>query len=132
MIPVRAFEGKDVAVFGLGRTGIATSRALMAGGARVARGTTTRIARKAAEAAGVPLVDLNSRDWQNFAALVLSPGMPFRFPEPHRVVRMAQMVGVPIISDIELFARAVNALPEIERPRSSASPAPTASRRRRR
>ena len=30
MIPVRTFEGKEVAVLGLGRSGIATARALMA------------------------------------------------------------------------------------------------------
>jgi len=117
LIPVRAFEGKDVAVFGLGRSGIATCKALMAGGARVCAWDDNENARKAAEAAGVPIVDLNRRDWQTFAALVLSPGIPFRFPEPHRFVRMAQMVGVPVIGDMELFARAVNDLKEFERPR---------------
>ena len=33
MIPVTCFEGKPVAVFGLGRTGLAAARALVAGGA---------------------------------------------------------------------------------------------------
>ena len=33
MIPVRGFEGKRVAVFGLGRTGLTAARALIAGGA---------------------------------------------------------------------------------------------------
>ncbi len=117
MIPVRTFEGKDVAVFGLGRSGIATAKALMAGGARVCAWDDNESARKAAEAAGVPMVDLNRRDWQTFAALVLSPGIPFRFPEPHRFVRMAQMVGVPVIGDMELFARAVNEFRSVERPR---------------
>jgi UDP-N-acetylmuramoylalanine--D-glutamate ligase len=117
VIPVRAFEGKEVAVFGLGRSGIATAKALMAGGARVAAWDDNENARKAAEAAGVTLVDLNRRDWQTFAALVLSPGIPLRFPEPHRFVRMAQMLGVPVIGDMELFARAVNDLKDIDRPR---------------
>ncbi len=117
MIPVRAYEGKDVAVFGLGRSGISTCRALMAGGARVCAWDDNEAARKSAEAAGVPLVDLNRRDWQNFACLVLSPGIPFRYPEPHRFVRMAQLVGVPVIGDMELFARAVADLKEFERPR---------------
>ena len=117
MVPVSAFEGKDVAVFGLGRSGIATCRALMAGGARVCAWDDNEAARQSAEAAGVPLVDLNRRDWQNFAALVLSPGIPFRFPEPHRFVKMAQLVGVPVIGDMELFARAVADLKEFERPR---------------
>jgi UDP-N-acetylmuramoylalanine--D-glutamate ligase len=117
VIPVRTFEGKDVAVFGLGRSGIATCRALMAGGARVCAWDDNEAARKVAETAGVPLVDLNRRDWQTFSALVLSPGIPFRFPEPHRFVRMAQLVGVPVIGDMELFARAVAELKEFERPR---------------
>lgn len=87
MIPVRAFEGKEVAVFGLGRSGIATAKALMAGGARVAAWDDNENARKAAEAAGVTLVDLNRRDWQNFAALVLSPGI--RCASPSRTASCA-------------------------------------------
>ena len=35
MIPVKGFEGKRVAVFGLGRTGLTAARALLAGGATV-------------------------------------------------------------------------------------------------
>ena len=31
MIPVQAFEGRDVAVFGLGRSGLTAARALAAG-----------------------------------------------------------------------------------------------------
>ena len=117
MIPVRAFEGRDVAVYGLARSGVAAARALMAGGARVAAWDDNETARKAASDAGVPIVDLNKRDWQTLAALVLSPGIPFRFPEPHRLVKMAQMVGVPVIGDMELFARAVADLPATERPK---------------
>ena len=36
MIPVTAFVGKTVAVFGLARTGLAAARALLAGGANLA------------------------------------------------------------------------------------------------
>ena len=89
----------------------------MAGGARVCAWDDNEASRKAAEEAGVPMVDLNRRDWQTFAALVLSPGIPFRFPEPHRFVRMAQMVGVPVIGDMELFARALNEFKSVDRPR---------------
>ncbi len=117
MIPVRAYEGRDVAVFGLGRSGIAAARALIGGGARVFAWDDNEASRKAAGDAGIPLVDLNRRDWQTFAALVLSPGIPYRFPEPHRIVKMAQLVGVPVIGDMELFARALNEFKEYERPR---------------
>jgi UDP-N-acetylmuramoylalanine--D-glutamate ligase len=117
MIPITEFEGRDVAVFGLARTGLAAARALAAGGARVHAWDDSEVTRAAAEAAGVAVSDINNRDWRNFAALILSPGVPLTFPEPHRVVTLAHAVGVPILGDIELFARAVNALPAVQRPK---------------
>ncbi len=117
MIPIVEFKNRDVAVFGLARTGLAAARALSAGGARVHAWDDSDVARANAEAAGVAVSDINSRDWRSFAALVLSPGVPLVFPEPHRVVTLAEAVGVPIMSDIELFARAVNALPATQRPK---------------
>jgi UDP-N-acetylmuramoylalanine--D-glutamate ligase len=117
MIPISEFQGRDVAVFGLARTGLAAARALTAGGARVHAWDDNDVARANAEAVGVPVSDINSRDWRTFAALVLSPGVPITFPEPHRVVTLADAVGVPIVSDIELVARAVNALPATQRPK---------------
>ncbi|MDZ4692760.1 UDP-N-acetylmuramoyl-L-alanine--D-glutamate ligase [Terricaulis sp.] len=117
MIPITEFKGRDVAVFGLARTGLAAARALVAGGARVHAWDDSDATRAQAEAAGVPVSDINSRDWRTFAALVLSPGVPLTFPEPHRVVTLADATGVPIVSDIELFARAVNALPATQRPK---------------
>ncbi|HZB93210.1 MAG TPA: UDP-N-acetylmuramoyl-L-alanine--D-glutamate ligase, partial [Stellaceae bacterium] len=40
------------------------------------------------------------------AALVLSPGIPHRFPAPHPVAAEARAAGAEIIGDIELLARA--------------------------
>lgn len=117
MIPITEFSGRDVGVFGLARTGLAAARALTAGGARVHAWDDNDVTRAKAEAAGVPTSDINARDWRNFAALILSPGVPTTFPAPHRVVTLANAVGVPIMGDVELFARAVNALPATQRPR---------------
>ncbi|PWE17720.1 UDP-N-acetylmuramoyl-L-alanine--D-glutamate ligase [Marinicauda salina] len=107
MIPVRAYEGRRVAVFGLGRTGISAALALAAGGAEVSAWDDREEARAAAEARGVTLDDLNRRDWGDLAALVLSPGVPLTHPKPHRMVELARAVGAPIIGDVELFAQAV-------------------------
>lgn len=117
MIPITEYAGKDVAVFGLGRTGLSAAKALKAGGARVHAWDDNEATRAKAEDAGLELSDINKRDWQTFAALVLSPGVPYKFPQPHRIVRMAEMTGVPIVGDMELFARAVQALPERGRPK---------------
>jgi len=117
MIPVRAFEGKTVAVFGLARTGLAAARALVAGGAQVALWDENPKSRAAAEAEGLPLVDLTTADWSRFAALMLSPGVPLTHPAPHWTVEKARAAGVEILGDMELFARAVNAAPEQRRPK---------------
>ncbi len=117
MIPVRGFEGKTVAVFGLARTGLAAARALLAGGAQVALWDERPEGRAAAEALSLPLVDLTTADWTQFAALMLSPGVPLTHPEPHWTVTKAKEFGVEIVGDMELFARAVNAAPEHKRPK---------------
>jgi UDP-N-acetylmuramoylalanine--D-glutamate ligase len=117
MIPVRGFEGKTVAVFGLARTGLAAARALVAGGAEVALWDEKPAARVAAEAAGFQLTDLSKADWSKFAALMLSPGVPLTHPAPHWTVERARADGVEILGDIELFARTVNAAPEHKRPK---------------
>lgn len=117
MIPISEYAGRDVAVFGLGRTGLSAAKALAAGGARVHAWDDNEETRTKAEAAGIALSDINKRDWQTFAALVLSPGIPYKFPQPHRIVRMAEMTGIPVVGDMELFARAVQGLPERGRPK---------------
>lgn len=117
MIPITEYAGRDVAVYGLGRTGLSAAKALVAGGARVHAWDDREAARLKAEADGLNVSDINKRDWQKFAALVLSPGIPYKFPQPHRLVRMAEMMNVPVVGDMELFARAVQALPEKGRPK---------------
>jgi UDP-N-acetylmuramoylalanine--D-glutamate ligase len=117
VIPVRGFEGKRVAVFGLGRTGLTAARALVAGGAEVALWDEKAASRDAAAAEGFAVVDLTTADWSEFAALMLSPGVPLTHPEPHWTVVKAKEAGVEIVGDIELFARSVNAAPEHKRPK---------------
>jgi UDP-N-acetylmuramoylalanine--D-glutamate ligase len=117
MIPVRGFEGRTVAVFGLARTGLAAARALVAGGAQVALWDDKPATREAALAEGYPLTDLTKADWSQFAALMLSPGVPLTHPAPHWTVEKARAAGVEILGDMELFARAVNAAPEHKRPK---------------
>jgi UDP-N-acetylmuramoylalanine--D-glutamate ligase len=117
MIPVRGFEGKTVAVFGLGRTGLTAARALIAGGAKVALWDEKVASREAAAAEGFPVVDLEAADWRQFDALMLSPGVPLTHPKPHWTVQKAKAAGVEILGDIELFARTVAAAPAHKRPK---------------
>ncbi len=117
MIPVPGFEGRRIAVFGLGRSGLTAARALKAGGALPVLWDDSVSSRMQAEAEGFAVEDLTVADWSGFAALVLSPGAPLTHPKPHWTVEKAKAAGIPIIGDIELFARAVAALPEGGRPK---------------
>jgi UDP-N-acetylmuramoylalanine--D-glutamate ligase len=101
--PVSTSAGKRVALFGLGGSGLATARALIAGGAEVSAWDDGEASR--AKASDVPLVDLSSADWSRFSSLVLSPGVPLTHPKPHWTVERAKAAGVEVIGDIELFAR---------------------------
>lgn len=105
MIRVTTFEGKHVAVFGLGSSGNAAARALISGGANVAAWDDGESGRASAAKAGIPLTDLTSADWTSFAALVLAPGVPLTHPMPHWTVERARAAGVEIIGDVELFCR---------------------------
>ncbi len=103
MIPVVRFAGQNVAVLGLGRSGLAAARALEAGGAHVFVWD-DKIRTEAAE--GFEARDPVTMDWRGLAALILSPGIAFTHPEPHPAVVLATAAGVPVIGDIELFLAA--------------------------
>jgi UDP-N-acetylmuramoylalanine--D-glutamate ligase len=105
MIPVTSFAGKTVAVFGLGGSGLASCHALKAGGAEVIAGDDSADNLAKAAQAGFITADLRKVSWQNFAALILTPGAPLTHPAPHWSVLMAREAGVEVIGDIELFCR---------------------------
>ena len=105
MTPVTVFKGKYVAVFGLGRSGLVTCQALVAGGAKVIAADDSEASLRETAAAGVPTGDLRMIEWSSVAALVLAPGVPLTHPKPHWTVELAQRANVPIIGDIDLFCR---------------------------
>ncbi len=105
MIEVTAFRDEQVAVLGLARSGLAAAASLQKGGARVLGWDDAAGKRAAAAAAGVPIVDLAGRDFGAIKALILSPGIPHRFPKPHPLAARARAAGSEIIGDIELLAR---------------------------
>ncbi|MGQ0741032.1 MAG: UDP-N-acetylmuramoyl-L-alanine--D-glutamate ligase [Alphaproteobacteria bacterium] len=107
MIAVHGFKGKSVGVFGLARSGLSSVRALQAGGARVLAWDDKPEARKEAESLGAQVQPWEPWPWGDLAALVLSPGVPLTYPKPHAVALNARGAGVPVIGDIELFARTV-------------------------
>ena len=104
MIPVKGYEGAKVAVLGLGRSGLATARALREGGAEAICWDDNPAARERAEGEGFACRDLHKQGaFDDIAALITSPGIPHLYPAPNPVIRAALEAGVPVDNDIGLF-----------------------------
>ncbi|MGN5374390.1 UDP-N-acetylmuramoyl-L-alanine--D-glutamate ligase [Sphingomonas hankookensis] len=107
MIVAAAWAGKKFAVLGLARSGAATVRALLAGGAEVVAWDGDAAKRAAlSDAGGVALADPLAIDLAGFDGVIVSPGVPLN---RHPIV--AHAGDTPIIGDIELFAQARGDLP---------------------
>lgn len=107
MIDLFYMNGLPVAVMGLGKSGIATARSLMASGAEVLAWDDNEDTRARAREAEIPLTDLSTVNWPEIPTLVLSPGIPHLHPKPHPVAAAAREAGVEIVCDVELLARAM-------------------------
>ena len=103
MIPVAEYRSRTVAVFGLGRSGLAAVEALAAGGADVLADDDRADRRAAAAALGARAAEMTPDAIAGADALVLSPGVP---PD-HRVPAAARRAGVAVMGETDLFARAV-------------------------
>ncbi|APE27009.1 UDP-N-acetylmuramoyl-L-alanine--D-glutamate ligase [Aurantiacibacter gangjinensis] len=107
MIVARAFKGKKYCVLGLARSGMAVVETLLASGAEVTVWDRREEPRRKlagrttiADPLEIPLV--------GYDAIIVSPGVPLN---THPIAEKARAAGVPVIGDIELFARARPELP---------------------
>ncbi len=106
MIPVKGYAGLKIAVLGLGRSGLATARALVAGDATPVLWDDSPEARAKAEAEGFTCTDLTRAGaFDGIEALIVSPGIPHLYPTPNKVIARALDLGVPVDNDIGLFFR---------------------------
>ncbi|MBO6505564.1 MAG: UDP-N-acetylmuramoyl-L-alanine--D-glutamate ligase [Kordiimonadaceae bacterium] len=109
MITVPAYQGKKVGVFGLARSGLATVHSLVASGAEVFAWDDNESARLQVESCAANLYEL---DLSQLDALVLAPGVPLTYPQPHRLVDSAKNAKVALISDLDIFEAARESLPD--------------------
>lgn len=112
MIALGSCQGQTIAVFGLARSGLATVRAVIAGGGRVVAWDDNAEKRHAAKVCGADIAPFEAWDWGRIRSLALSPGVPLTHPVPHPVVVRAGEAGVEVIGDVELFMREIARLPD--------------------
>jgi UDP-N-acetylmuramoylalanine--D-glutamate ligase len=109
MQPSQSFHGQRVTVFGLGDTGLSLARYATRRGAIVTvadtRAQPPGLASLRAECPSAQFVPGGYTDCltKNADSILLSPGVPVRTAEIAQAVRY----GVPVMGDVELFAREV-------------------------
>jgi len=96
--------GRTYGVLGLGRSGLAVCKALIADGANILAWDDSAEACAAAEIMGAKISDFPKRSFDGVAALIVSPGIPILHPAPHPIVARAREAGVEIVGDIDLLA----------------------------
>jgi len=117
VITLKNIAGKSFGIYGLGATGIASAKTLIASGADVySWDENPEVCEQTANTeyrAEHPV----KWPWDKLDALILSPGIAYTHPKPHSVVEKAKSAGVEVIGDLELFARMINELDEKDRPK---------------
>ncbi|OSQ38425.1 UDP-N-acetylmuramoyl-L-alanine--D-glutamate ligase [Thalassospira mesophila] len=103
MIDLSHLHGKTVAVLGLGKSGLASVKALIKSGAVVWAWDDNEDSRHQLDALELTPVNLVECDWNQPDMLVISPGIPSTFPTPHPAAEKARRAGKPIVCDVELL-----------------------------
>ena len=103
MIMATSYKDKKITVLGLGRSGQSVVKGLLEAGAEVFAWDDQEKVRNIAKEKGIPLVNPKTLQWKEMDHLILSPGIPHRFPAPHPVVARAQGEGIRPLSDLEVF-----------------------------
>lgn len=91
-------QNKFVGVLGLGKSGKSTIDFLSANNIKY-------IAWDDGDKSEANLLDINDPAWLTIDYLLISPGIPTNYPQPHPLVVKLKQHSVPIISDIELLYR---------------------------
>ena len=106
MIPVPFLKGKRVVVMGLGKSGTATARALLASGVGVMAWDDSEASQRAAAETAIPIANPLAINLAKADLVVWSPGIPHTHPQPHPVAEKARAAAIPVVCDVELLARA--------------------------
>ncbi len=109
----RRISPQNIVVYGLGKSGLAATRALCAAGISVYVHDDNPDQLKCGLDVGGTALSPDFSELHCAAALILNPAVSLSFPAPHPVVNAARAQGVPVIGDIELFSYAGTNAPSI-------------------
>ena len=117
MIPLEAYRGARALVLGYGRSGAATARALVSGGADVSVWDDSPEARRSAACEGHAIASAATAGWRGVDLVAVSPGIPSLGPRTHPIAAAARRDGAAIDNDIGLFFDWLAARHHVPKPR---------------
>jgi len=101
----RYFFKKNIAILGLSRSGISTIKFLQKKGLVPIGWDDDKEIRKKAKQQGIKVENLQKINSQVFSFLIVSPGIHTVGFKKHVIIKKAEIEGIEIINDIELFFR---------------------------
>lgn len=104
MLDLSSLKLMSYYVVGLGRSGLSALLALEKAGVRVYAYNDGFVKAPQSLPNAIRYIKPDDVPWDELDALVLSPGIPHTFPNPHRAAELARAHGVPIICDVDLLA----------------------------
>lgn len=90
-------------VYGLGKSGLSTAKAILEAGGSVYIGDDKPISDDILPKAY--RFDIHNHELPKVSAIITAPGLPFTHPKPHQIYSLAHQFNIPVMSDIELFYR---------------------------
>lgn len=103
MISLTHRKNQKIFVLGLGLSGKSTVNSLCSGGALVHAWDDNADIRKTYSEFKKILINPDEINIKDYDAIILSPGINFKNPIPHSLVKHARLKNVPILGDIQLF-----------------------------
>jgi UDP-N-acetylmuramoylalanine--D-glutamate ligase len=108
MIKLAKEKNKIVGVFGLSRTGESAYRAFKESGVQIicyddSEKNRDEFAKKYGTDSLKPISD---EIWKKAKQIIISPGVPTSFPQPHQVVELARKLEIPFVGDIDILCLA--------------------------
>ena len=106
MIILNEFDSKNVAIYGLQKTGLAVYESLSQSGANLFLWDDDQTLREKLVSKGLKLTEPTSWVWNDLYALIPSPGVPLRYGKIPEAIKICIENKIPIYGDIELFHKA--------------------------
>lgn len=109
MINLSEFNDKKIGIFGLGKTGVACLKSLLNTNAQITAWDDSKqkfldLKKHIDNDKEIYFSDvIDPIDVKKLDFVIVSPGIPYKYPKPHKIFTICQKHNIPIVTDIDLL-----------------------------